>query len=302
MILVTGASGFIGQNLINYILLNTNESVLAVTRYLDNKNSSERVEWVSWDMLEQTTDRMFSTSYYLSEPAHKPDNEELQIELEIANEYREKFLRFLTKNSTRSLVYLSSSNVMGTSLSPSCNEDSQPQPVTRMAIYKLETEAKFQEFCESRSFSCVVLRSSLVYGQEPKGNLLILSKLVSKIRVVPFKANTNKRRLISVESLCELMIHIISRKNTGHEMFLVSDDIEYNTSDILNYYQRLSNQKVLYIPLPVALFKIFLKMLGKSKLYDSLFGNYQFDCSKLYRLSGWKPSHPTMQSFFSNSA
>ena len=130
----------------------------------------------------------------------------------------------------------------------------------------------------------------LVYGEGVKANFAALMNIVGKGLPLPFRGiNSNKRSLISVYNLVDLIKVCIEHPNASNHIFLASDDYDLSTAEITALMAKVQGKKNFSIYIPVFLFKIFGKFLGKKSFVDRLIGSLHVDISKTRDLLGWTP-------------
>ena len=89
----------------------------------------------------------------------------------------------------------------------------------------------------------------------------------------------------------DLILICLDHPDAANQTFLVSDDEDISTSDLLRQMGALlRNGKVPYLlPVPIKLLELGAKLTGKEEMARSLLCNLQVDISKTRRLLGWKP-------------
>jgi nucleoside-diphosphate-sugar epimerase len=116
--------------------------------------------------------------------------------------------------------------------------------------------------------------------------------LVKKGIPLPLGAINNKRSLIAIDNLVDFISLCADRERSpqaANQVFVVSDDEDVSTTELLRKIAKAYDKKQWLIPIPVGLMKFVAKLLGKSDQADRVFGNLQVDCAKAKDLLGWKP-------------
>ena len=75
----------------------------------------------------------------------------------------------------------------------------------------------------------------------------------------------------------------------ANQIFLISDDEDVSTPELLKRIGNAYGKKARLIPVPLGLMKFIARVFGKSKVTDRLFGSLQVDSSKARHLLGWEP-------------
>jgi nucleoside-diphosphate-sugar epimerase len=159
-------------------------------------------------------------------------------------------------------------------------------------LSKYEAEKGLLELAKNSDMEVVIIRPPLVYGPGAKGNFASLVRLVKKGIPLPFGAVNNKRSMIAIENLVDFISLCADRTRSpeaANQVFVVSDDEDVSTTQLLQKIAKAYGKKQWLIPVPVSWMKFAAKLLGKSEQADRVFGNLQVDCSKAKTLLGWKP-------------
>lgn len=148
----------------------------------------------------------------------------------------------------------------------------------------------------------VIIRPPLVYGIGVKANFSSLMNLVSKGVPLPFGCITqNKRSLVSVTNLVDLIITCIDHPEAANQVFLVSDDNDVSTSEMVREMAVALGKPTWQLPIPIWCYKLVAKLFNKSEVVDRLTGSLQVDISHTKETLGWKPAQ-TLQEGFKQTA
>ena len=135
----------------------------------------------------------------------------------------------------------------------------------------------------------VVLRLPLVYGPGIKGNLARLLKIIRLGIPLPLKNIKNKRSIIGIDNLIDVLICCINNKEAEGKTFLLSDGEDLSTPDLLRIMSSSLGKPLYLFSFPVFLLKfasyIFFKENEINKLTDSLRVNIAYTEKTL----NWKP-------------
>ncbi len=135
----------------------------------------------------------------------------------------------------------------------------------------------------------VVVRPPLVYGPGVKGNLARLLKLVRLGLPLPLGALQNKRSLIGLDNLVDLLIRCVDHPEAAGQTFLVSDGEDLSTPDLIRQMAAAMNRSPRLFPLPISLLRLAGSAFGKRAEIDRLVGSLQIDSSHTRRVLGWTP-------------
>ena len=194
-------------------------------------------------------------------------------------------------------VFVSSIGVNGpfTFDQPFTNKDI-PNPHNVYAKSKLNAEIGLKQIASDTGMELVIVRPTLVYGPSAPGNFASLCKLVKYLPLLPFGATQNKRNFISVHNLADLLIVCAKHPNAAGHVFLASDSNTISTKEFTNAIAVGLNKKILQIPISLSLVRLVAKIIGKSALFEQLFGNLEVDSSNLKEILEWSPPYTMHES------
>lgn len=288
-VLLTGSTGFIGKMLINHLsdydvtlLLRRNSSTnfKKIVTPIENFISSAKA---------LCNEGRFDVVIHLAGLAHEPHRTKNEFEqinrdatLALAENYAMKGLK--------RFIFLSTIGVNGSDTKDNeFSELSEVNPYNQYALSKYEAELGLKRLSNKYNFELVIIRPPLVYGKNPPGNFAKLLKLSLTKFPMPFGLVNNSRSYISVENLCSFIVLSLEHVKAANELFLLSDDEKYSTKNLIKEVWKLNNIKSFMVPVPVFLFKVLFKILGKNSISTQLFGNLEIDSSKARTLLGWNP-------------
>lgn len=291
MILLTGASGFIGRKL-SVSLTEKNIPFMQVVRN-DSLNSDYVIDMCdspSWsEALEHKR-----VVIHLAGLAHVENNEYACL----LTQYRQvnvdatlHLAREAASAGVQRFIFISSISVIGNSTSQNkpFTEDDLPSPKDITGISKLEAEQGLKAISNETGMEIVIIRSPLVYGPGAKGNFARLMKLVAKGLPLPFGAIQNQRSLVAVDNLVDLIITCIEHPRASNQTFLAGDGHDLSTTELLIGIAKAMGRPIILIPVPVVALKLMATLVGKKSMADRLFGSLQVDISKTEKLLGWHP-------------
>ena len=102
-------------------------------------------------------------------------------------------------------------------------------PTDAYGMSKFEAEQGLKDICQKQDMEFVIIRSPLVYGPGVKGNFRMLMEFVEYGIPLPFSNIKNKRSLIGVDNLVDLVITCVSHPQATDQIFLASDDDDLST-------------------------------------------------------------------------
>ena len=294
-VLLTGANGFIGSALEQQLLSSLEHEVTPVVRHkVDGLRSAKRVGNLDgstqWSSMLDGVDVIIHTAAMVKVKKHS--------DLSTISEFRRvnvegtlNLARQAVRSGVRRFVFISSIKVNGEITSPNQPffPEDKPNPVDPYGISKLEAELALMKLAGESGMEVVIIRPCLVYGSGVKGNFLSMMRCVNRGIPLPLGAIDNKRSMISIENLVELVITCIDHPNAVNQIFLASDGEDMSTTELLQRLGKALGKPARLIPIPVSLLMFIAALLGKDAVAQRLCGSLQVDISKAREMLGWEP-------------
>lgn len=192
----------------------------------------------------------------------------------------------------RRFVFISSIKVNGetTLLGRPFTADQTPAPSDPYGISKWEAEQRLRPLATETGMEVVIIRPVLVYGPGVKANFLHLMQWLHKGIPLPFGAIHNKRSLVALDNLVDLIVTCIDHPKAANQTFLVSDGEDVSTTELLRKMYRVLGRSARLLPIPARLLVMAATMVGKRAMAQRLCGSLQVDIGKTRELIGWKPT------------
>ena len=297
-ILVTGGSGFVGKALLERLAGNP----VWATRALVRKPPVQRVQAVDYRLftelsaidatskhLEQvdTVIHLASRVHVMHETAEDPLAEFRRVNVEGTL----ALARTAIAAGVRRFVFVSSVKVNGETTDGRLPflADEAPAPLDPYGISKREAEDGLRLLATQSALEVVIVRPVLVYGPGVKANFHNMMKWLSKGVPLPFGAIHNKRSLVALDNLVDLLVTCIDHPAAANQTFLASDGEDLSTTQLLQRLGRALGKPARLLPVPDALIKGAAKLAGKGGLSQRLCGSLQVDIAKNRELLGWVP-------------
>lgn len=194
-------------------------------------------------------------------------------------------------------IYISSIKVNGESTPlgrPFVSSDA-PAPEDPYGLSKLEAEQGLMQLAAETGMEVVIIRPPLVYGPGVKGNFASMIKLIDRGIPLPFGAIHNKRSLVGVDNLVDLIIRCVDHPGAANQVFLAGDGKDLSTTELLLGVGKAMGKPARLIPVPVGLLQFGATLLGKKAMAQRLLGSLQVDISKTCELLDWKPPYTVEQ-------
>lgn len=226
-IVITGSSGFVGQNLLRYLAdfnivqLNREQLKSPTIEQLGNCEAIIHLAGKAHDLKKISN----PDKYY-------------QVNYELTKKLYDAFL----KSDAKKFIFVSSVKAAADSVEDVLTEDHQPNPKTDYGKSKLMAEQYVQSQILPAGKSFYILRPCMIHGPGNKGNLNLLYKFVRKGIPYPLAAFENKRSFLSVENLC-FVIEQLLKKDIKSDVYNVTDDKALSTSEVVEILANSSNKK-----------------------------------------------------------
>jgi nucleoside-diphosphate-sugar epimerase len=292
-VLVTGAGGFIGQELCRVL----EDRAFEVLPILRDKNVGPDTEWAAeLEGVEVVIHLVAKTHEIRGNRVN-----DLALFRSVNVEGTVRLARQAAESGVKRLVFLSSIKVNGerTGETPFTAERT-PMPEDSYGQSKLEAETALREIEQETGMEVVIIRPPLVYGPQVKGNLRGLINLVEKGIPLPLAAVKNRRSLVSIYNLCDLIRVCVSHPAAAGNTFLVADADPVSTADLVRYIADGLKRKAYIFPLPFWVLKMGARLVGKTKDVEKLTGNLQIDMSRTEEILQWHPPLTVAESFRKN--
>jgi nucleoside-diphosphate-sugar epimerase len=300
-ILVTGATGFVGHAVVNE-LAKRGRVVMAGVRQGSSDSSFKAptsVETVSLGDLcdEPAFGDVFSsidTVVHCAARAHVMNERGTDL-LSIYRKHNTQATLNLARQAAtagvRRFVFISSIKVNGeqTSLGWPFTEGDELAASDPYGVSKLEAEQGLLELAKESTMDVVIIRPVLVYGKGVKGNFATMIRLVSSGIPLPFGKITNKRSLVSIDNLVDLIITCIDHPKAANQVFLAGDGEDVSTTQLLCQLAQAMGKSSRLVRVPLFALALLATMLGKKAAVQRSLGSLQIDISKSRSVLGWQP-------------
>lgn len=242
-VLITGATGFVGMNLIPYL-----NKLSIGTRALNRSDLSGDVKFDNTH-----------TIIHLAGKAHdikKASNPEeyYKVNFELTKKLYDDFL----KSDARKFIFISSVKAAADIVDGILSEDQVPNPKTDYGKSKLMAEQYIQAQELPNGKSYYILRPCMIHGPGNKGNLNLLYQFVKKGIPYPLAGFSNKRSFLSVENLC-FVIRSLIEKDIVSGVFNIADDEGLSTNEVVSLLANSLEKKPRFLKIPSK----FIKRVAK---------------------------------------
>jgi len=290
-ILVTGANGFVGSRLVTELLQRGCVVVAAVRQCAKDSqiavgnidsNTDWRVALQGVSTVIHTAARVHVMNEVAADPMAEFREMNVWATLNLA--------RQAVSSGVRRFVFVSSVKVNGESTTdvPFSAFD-VPAPQDFYGQSKLEAETALRSLAIETGLEVVIVRPPLVYGENVRANFLRLMKLSTLGLPLPLGGIKNRRSMIALDNLVDVLIACVEHPDAANQVFLVSDDHDIGLSELMKLMATAGGKKLWLIPAPIKLMSLCAKALGKSSVVDRLFGSLQVDIEHTKNTLNWRP-------------
>jgi nucleoside-diphosphate-sugar epimerase len=295
-ILTTGGTGFLGRALVRHLDLFTDYSVVLAARGKSKAFPRRLVQYAVGDISQETCWSNGLSGVHIvihcAAIAHiAPDNcKDSQLRYRETNTLGTlKLARQAVESGVERFIYISSIGVNGLSSSEPFRHNDLPNPLEPYAVSKYEAEVGLKKIAKETDMEVVIIRPPLVYGASAPGNFGKLISLAKRNLPLPLGAINNKRSLVGIDNLIDLIVTCLIHPNAADQTFLVSDDYDVSTSQLLKAMILSTGKKPHLLPIPVGLLKLCAWLLGKKSAVVRMSGNLQIDISYTKKVLSWSP-------------
>lgn len=297
-VLLTGASGFVGAAVLQALSRNANVETVVPLRSPLRHVPAGVITYPIGDLTDDQTAAL---------QAHKPEvvvhcASRVHVMSDTATDPLAEFRRINVDGTlalaraasaagARRFVFVSSIKVNGEQTEPgkAYTADDQPRPVDPYGISKHEAEQGLLALGAQTGMQIVIIRPVLVYGPGVKANFLSMMRWLDRGVPLPFGAIHNRRSLVALGNLVDLVLTCIDHPAAADQVFLVSDGEDLSTTQLLGRMAQALGKPARLLPVPAWLLSSAAKALGKAALSQRLCGSLQVDIGKTRELLGWQP-------------
>jgi UDP-glucose 4-epimerase len=168
------------------------------------------------------------------------------------------------------------------------SENDEVNPRNIYARSKAAAEAGLAAMAGDGGMRITVVRPPMVYGAGAKGNFRLLRRAVERGIPLPLAAIYNRRAFVSVQNLASFIIARLSRAERNFDVFLVADREQVSTPDFIRRLAKAAGMRARLFPVPAPLLDTLLRLSRRPEARESLVGSLELDLSKAMA-TGWSP-------------
>jgi nucleoside-diphosphate-sugar epimerase len=188
----------------------------------------------------------------------------------------------------RRFVFVSSVKVHGeASHDAPLTADSPLAPSDAYGCSKAEAEDALREMESRTGVGVAVVRPPLVYGPGVRANFLTLLKAVSRGWPLPLGCVDNRRSLIYVDNLADLLLLAAVHPAAAGRAFLAADGPAVSTPELIRQMGKALGRPVKIPAVPESWLRLAGRVTGHSAAIDRLLGSLEVDDFPTRDILGW---------------
>ncbi|GAA6140480.1 NAD-dependent epimerase/dehydratase family protein [Hydrogenophaga sp. 5NK40-0174] len=197
----------------------------------------------------------------------------------------------------RRLIFLSSVKAMGEYTLPGhpFQHDTKAEPQDAYGRSKLDAEKGLHAVARATGIEIVVVRPPLVYGPGVGANFRALMRAVARGIPLPLEKVDNRRSLIGVQNLADLLLAAARHPGAAGQTFLASDGEDLSTPDLIRRLAKAMGRPARLLPVPSSWLGMGARMVGKSAQWERLSQSLQVDIGHTMQVMDWKPKWSVQQ-------
>jgi len=192
------------------------------------------------------------------------------------------------KSGVKRFIYLSSIKVNGeaTEDKPFLADD-WPGYCDAYGQSKWEAEEALKRVATDTPMEWVVVRPPLVYGPHVHGNFLSLLRRISRRTPLPIGSIHNRRSLVGVHNLADLLCVLVDHPRAANQCFLASDSEDVSTPELVRGMGAALQRPARIVHCPEVLLRLAGTLAGKRNGVQRLCSSLVLDRHKTSQMLGW---------------
>ena len=305
-ILVTGASGFIGERFCSYLQEQSTQ-----VRILSHQHRSISSDYFLLDLAKDSCPvelcSGIETVFHLAGKAHAlaENQQDANEYFQINTEGTRKLLEAAKQAGVQKFIYFSSVKAVG---------DSDIQPMDESVASLADTPYGQSKYAAEQLVlhggyvpHPVVIRPSMVYGATEKGNLPQMIKAVAKGLFPPLPETKNRRSMVYVDDVVNAAILAAECPQAAGQIYIVTERQSYSTRQLYDWIREALGKQPVDWSVPYPLLDVLAKsgdVIGAlsrrrfpldSDALQKLTGSAWYSSAKIERELGFRPQHTLRQ-------
>lgn len=301
MVLITGATGFIGKRLADSL------EMQGVPCRLLARHRTEGRAVIAADLGDQPALRAackgVETIFHCAGHAHafSSNSAEAQLHWRVNFEGTRNLLDAAVAEGVRRFVFLSTVKAMAEP-GPACVDEDYPgEPATAYGRAKRAAEALVLAAGSQRGMHVVNLRLAMVYGAGGRGNLERMARLVRRGWFPPLPETGNRRSMVHVDDVLSALQLVAHDARANGRTYIIVGPEAPSGRRLLDEIRRIAGMRELRWSVPFPILRVAAGMgdrlgqvLGRRIPFDSevlsrLLGSACYSGGRIHTELGWQP-------------
>ena len=174
--------------------------------------------------------------------------------------------------------------------------DDPAAPEDDYGLSKWEAEQGLKTLCSKSSMELVIIRPPLIYGPGVKGNLALLCKVIDKGLPLPLGSIKNQRDMLSLNNLIDLIKTCIQHPAAAGQVFLCCDHEPVSTPQLIKMMASGRGKNVRLWPIPVSVLSLVASSVGRQAVLKRLSSDFRVDIKHTMDTLDWIPPFSVAES------
>lgn len=291
--LVTGATGFVGRSLLDHL---PTEAVRLALRSRATVSSTSAQSAVVGDINGQTdwaaALQDIHCVIHLAAHVHvmNPAGGDIAKMREVNTEGTERLASTAARMGVKRFIFLSTVKVNGeATTNSSFTGADQPAPSDSYGISKWQAEQKLFEIAAGSAMQAIAIRAPLVYGPGVRANFLRLMHWVYRGLPLPFGAVVNRRSMVSVWNLCDLIRTAVQSPSSPSGVLMVSDGKDLSTPQLVRHIASAMGRMPRLVGISPHALRLLGAFTGRTAEVTRLCGSLSVDIAATTSALQWTP-------------
>ena len=261
LIVLTGTTGYIGQNLTKYF------------NSKSKKNKSISLRFQNWHkMMPLETETIIHLAAINLNPLDSAFDEEY---FRVNTELTSKLFRYFLSSNAKTFIFLSTTELIDKQISE-ITEDANENPTNPFLQSKFDAEQFILKQVLPEGKRAIILRLAPVYGRETKSSLYDTFSFCKKFPWF-FGVFDTKQSFCYIDNLTEIIAQISERPNVASGIYNVADNEPIATLNLIHWIAAVFDKKAKIIKVPKGILNLFAKLGDIFK--------WEFNSKKLFEIS-----------------
>lgn len=261
LIVLTGTTGYIGQNLTKYF------------NSKSKKNKSISLRFQNWHkMMPLETETIIHLAAINLNPQDSAFDEEY---FRVNTELTSKLFRYFLNSNAKTFIFLSTTELIDKHTTD-VTENSKVNPTNPFLQSKLDAEQFVLKQDLPEGKRAIILRVAPVYGRETKSTLHDTFSFCKRFPWF-FGVFDTKQSFCNIDNLTEIIAQISENTSVPSGIYNVADNEPISSIQLVNWIAAVFDKKAKIIKVPKGILNLF------AKIGDML--NWEFNSNKLFELS-----------------